>query len=167
MDFEEMMQKAVNAKAEAGLKPSIMVWKSDAHYPRGHRPSHNTFSKVQTQGTTAKKPRTKESKLKEAKQADGKAPALPWSKSTKFGKTSRIDKRREYLEKKKKKRDRKIIPRQLEITPMPLRLARRKNGTTEATRDAIIARKKAIFRETAWNLQKTSVGLSNFHAGDE
>ena len=56
-----------------------MVWKSDAHYPKGHCLSHNIFSKVQTQGTTAKKPRTEESRPKEAKQANGKAPALPRS----------------------------------------------------------------------------------------
>ena len=61
---------------------------------------------MQTQGTTAKEPRTKESRPKEAKQANGKAPALPRSEFTEPGKTSRTDKK-EYLKKKKKKRDRK------------------------------------------------------------
>ena len=56
-----------------------MVWDLDARCPRGHRPSHNTFSKMQTQRTTAKKPHAKEPRPKEAKQTDGKAPALPRS----------------------------------------------------------------------------------------
>ena len=103
MDFEEMVQRAVNAEAKAGLRSSTMVRESDARCPRSHRPSHNTSSKVQTQGTTAKKPRTEESRPKEAKSTN----APPHSESTEPGKTSRTDKRREYLEKKKKKRDRK------------------------------------------------------------
>ena len=85
-----------------------MVRESDAHCPKGHRLSHNTSSKVQTQGSSYKDlPHTKESRPKEAKQADSKAPAPPRSESTEPEKTSRIDKRKEYLEKKKKKRDRK------------------------------------------------------------
>ena len=107
IDFKEIVQKAVNAEAKAGLKSSTMVRESDARCSRDHRPFHNTFSKVQTQGTTTKEPYTKESRPREAKQADGKAPAPPHSESTEPGKTSRTDKRREYLEKKKKKRDRK------------------------------------------------------------
>ena len=79
MDFEEMVQRAVNAEAKAGLRSSTMVRESDARCPRGHRPSHNTSSKMQTQGTTAKEPRTEESRPKEAKSTDGKAPALPRS----------------------------------------------------------------------------------------
>ena len=46
MDFEEMVQKAVNAEARAGLRSSTIVRNSDARYSRGHRPSHNTSSKV-------------------------------------------------------------------------------------------------------------------------
>ena len=48
IDFKEMVQKAVNAEAKAGLRSSTMVRESDAHCPRGYRPSHNTSSKVQT-----------------------------------------------------------------------------------------------------------------------
>ena len=48
IDFEEMVQRAVNAEAKAGLRSNTMVRKSDARCLRGHRPSHNTFSKVQT-----------------------------------------------------------------------------------------------------------------------
>ena len=62
---------------------------------------------VQTQGTTAKEPRTKEFRPKEVKQVNGKVSVLLRSESTEPGKTFRTDKRREYLEKKKKKRDQK------------------------------------------------------------
>ena len=62
-----MVQRAVNAKAKAGLKFSIMVWDSDICYLRGHRPSNSTALKVQTQGTTAKDFHLEESKIKEAR----------------------------------------------------------------------------------------------------
>ena len=77
MDFEEMVQRAVNAEAKAGLRSSTMVRESDARCPRGHRPSHNTASKVQTQGTSAKEPRPEESRTKEAKLVKEKALAPP------------------------------------------------------------------------------------------
>ena len=68
IDFEEMIQKAVNAEVKAGLKSSTMVRESDARCPRGHRPSHNTFSKVQTQGSKDSS-RSKEPKSKDPKPA--------------------------------------------------------------------------------------------------
>ena len=44
-----------------------MVWDSDAHCPKGHRQSHNTFLKVQTQGSKdsscSKEPKPKDLKL--------------------------------------------------------------------------------------------------------
>ena len=107
IDFEEMLQRAANAEAKAGLRSSTMVRKSDARCPRGHRPSHNTSLKVQIQETTAKELHTEESRPKEAMQANGKAPAPPRSEFTEPRKTSCIDKRREYFKKNKKKRDRK------------------------------------------------------------
>ena len=69
MDFEEMVQRTVNAEAKAGLRSGTMVRKFDACCPRGHRLSHNTSSKVQTQETTAKKPRFEELKPKDSKPA--------------------------------------------------------------------------------------------------
>ena len=54
IDFEEMVQRAVNAEAKAGLRSSAIVRDSDIRCPRGHRPSNSTVSKVQTQETTAK-----------------------------------------------------------------------------------------------------------------
>ena len=68
MDFEEMVQQAVNTEAKAGLRSSTMVRDSDACYPRGHRPSHNTSSKVQTQGSKDFS-RTEEPKPKDLKSA--------------------------------------------------------------------------------------------------
>ena len=100
--------RRVNVEAKAGLKSSTMVRKSDIYCSRGHRLSHNTFFKIKTQGSSHKdSPHTKESRPKKAKQADGKAPTLPRFKSTEAGKTSRTDKRRKFLEMKKKKRERK------------------------------------------------------------
>ena len=70
IDFEEMVQKAVNTEVKAGLRSSTMVRDLDAHCPRGHRPSHNTFCKVQTQGSSHKNsPHSKEPKPKDPKLA--------------------------------------------------------------------------------------------------
>ena len=48
IDFKEIVQKVVNAESKAGLRSSTMVRDSDIHCSRGHRPSNNTASKVQT-----------------------------------------------------------------------------------------------------------------------
>ena len=48
MNFEEMVQRAVNVKAKAGLKSSIMVWDSDIHCHQGHCASNSIASNVQT-----------------------------------------------------------------------------------------------------------------------
>ena len=80
-----------------------MVRDSDARCSRGHCPSHNTFLKVQTQGITAKKPGAKESKPKVAKQADGKASALPHSDES--VKPTRQEKKKEYRKKKQNRKN--------------------------------------------------------------
>ena len=77
MNIEGMIQKAINAEAKVGLRSSNIIWDLDARYPWGHRLSHNTSSKMQTQGTSAKEPRTKESRPKEIKSTNGKTFALP------------------------------------------------------------------------------------------
>ena len=77
MNFEEMVQKAVNMEVKAGLRSSIMVWDLDARYPWGYCLSHNTSSKVQTQETAAKESRTKKSRLIMAKSNNGKTPVMP------------------------------------------------------------------------------------------
>ena len=54
VNFEEMVQRAVNAEAKAGLRSTTMVRDSDIHCLQGHRSSNNITLKVQTQGTAAK-----------------------------------------------------------------------------------------------------------------
>ena len=75
MDFEEMVQSAVNAKAKAGIRSSTMVRDSDIRCPKVHRPSNSTTSKVQTQGTTTKNSHPEEPKVKEPKPTPSRAEA--------------------------------------------------------------------------------------------
>ena len=96
------MQKTVNVEAKASLRSSIMVRDVDSRCLRGHRLSQNTSTKVQTQGSTAKKCKPKESRPKDLKLANGKTPAPPCINEPE--KISRQDKKKEYT---KKKRDRK------------------------------------------------------------
>ena len=64
------MQKAVKAKFKAGLKSSAMVRELDVRCVRGHCLSHNTSSKVQTQGSSHKdSPRSEKLKPKDLKPA--------------------------------------------------------------------------------------------------
>ena len=99
MDFEKMVQRVINVEAKVGLKSSIMVQELDIRCFRGHRPSHNTSSKMQTQRTTVKKPRTKEFRRKKAKSTDGKTPAPP--RSDKFAKLNSKKNKRKWLKEKK------------------------------------------------------------------
>ena len=46
MDFEEMVQKTVNAKAKVGLWSSTMIQDSDARCLRDYCPSNSTVSKI-------------------------------------------------------------------------------------------------------------------------
>ena len=101
--FEEMVQRAVNAEAKAGLRSSIMVRDADSRCPRGHRPSQNTFTKIQTQGSNIKESKPKESRPKESKPADRKTPAPPCTDELR--KTSRQDKKKEYLKKKQNRKN--------------------------------------------------------------
>ena len=55
-----------------------MIRDLDVRCPKGHRPSHNTFSKMLTQGIITKEPCTKEPKSKKIKLANGKTLALPY-----------------------------------------------------------------------------------------
>ena len=76
MDFEEMMQRAVNAESKAGLKSSTMVRDLVIHCPRSHCSSNSTASKVQTQGITIKDSHLEEPKLKKTK------PTPPWAEAS-------------------------------------------------------------------------------------
>ena len=49
-DYEELVAKAIRAKAKAGLRPSSYVRETDQQVSRGNRPAHTTAHKVQTQG---------------------------------------------------------------------------------------------------------------------
>ena len=75
MEFKEMVQRTVNAEAKTGLRSSTIVRDSDARCSRGYRPSHNTSSKVQIQGSNnsshSKEPKPKD--LKPAPSRDGAA----------------------------------------------------------------------------------------------
>ena len=55
---------------KAGLRSSIIIWDSDAYCSKNHRPSHNTFLKVQIQGSNNKDSfHSKKSKSKDPKPA--------------------------------------------------------------------------------------------------
>ena len=70
IDLEEMLERAVNAEAKAGLRSSIMVRDLNYRCSRGYRLSYNTFSKVQPKGYSYKNSlRSKEPKSKDLKPA--------------------------------------------------------------------------------------------------
>ena len=85
VNFEEMIQRTVNAEAKAGLRSTIMVRDSDICCPQGHRPSNNTASKVQTQRIAAKdSSRFEEPKTKDPKSVSPRNnPAKPAKKEDK------------------------------------------------------------------------------------
>ena len=97
IDFEEMVQKAVNMEANLGPRSSTMVRDSDAHCPRGHRSSQNTFSKVQTQGSSHKDlPRSEKPKPKDPKPAPScDNVAEPAKKEDKKNKKKRLQNQRQ------------------------------------------------------------------------
>ena len=69
MNFEEIVQRAVNIEAKTGLKSIIIIQDSDIHCPQDHCSFNNTTSKIQIQEITAKnfshlkEPKTKDPKL--------------------------------------------------------------------------------------------------------
>ena len=68
MDFKEIVQKTVNMEAKPGLRSSTMVRDLDTRCLKGHRQSHNTSSKMQTQSSSnndlscSEKPKNKDLK---------------------------------------------------------------------------------------------------------
>ena len=86
MDFEEMVQRVVNAEAKTGLRFSTMVRDSDIRCPRGHHPSNSTAAKVQIQRTKDSHP--EELKVKETR------PALSRSKASKPSEQARKEKKK-------------------------------------------------------------------------
>ena len=95
MNFEEIVQRAVNTEAKAGLKSSIMVQDLDIRCLRNYRIFNSSASKVQTQETIAKnssspkKPKTKETKsvrtdVAEPLEQDKKDKKDRWNKKRRF-----------------------------------------------------------------------------------
>ena len=62
--FEELVEKAVDAKAKATLRPRSYARETDQHCPWGSRPAHSTSAKAQGQGSSIKDPRVKEPRSK-------------------------------------------------------------------------------------------------------
>ena len=100
-----MVQRAVNAEAKVGLRSRIMVWDSDANYPRGHHTFYNTSSKVQSQGSNNKDSScSKKPKPKNPKPAPPRdnAAAEPAKKKDKKDKKKRFQRqKREYTREQK------------------------------------------------------------------
>ena len=67
VNFEEIMQKTINAEAKVGLRSSTMVQDLDIYYSKSHCPSNNIATKVQIQETTVKDSRPKKAKTKDLK----------------------------------------------------------------------------------------------------
>ena len=101
IDFEEMLQRAINAEAKASLRSSAMVRDLDICCPKSYR-SSNTTSKVQTKETIAKEPRFKESKSKDTKAV--RANAMEPSKQNKKDKKDQWDKKRRFWERRESKK---------------------------------------------------------------
>ena len=93
MNFEVMVQKAINTKAKADLRFSHMIQDLDIRCPKSNCLLNSTTLKVHTQGTTAKNFHPKELKVKEAK------PTLFQAKASELFK--------QVCKKKKKKRHQK------------------------------------------------------------
>ena len=94
-NFKEMVQKAVNTKAKAGLRSSTMVWDLDAYCSKGHCLFHNTFLKVQTQGFKDSS-RPKKLKPKDPKSALSRDNVLELPK-----KDNRKDKKKKFWSQKR------------------------------------------------------------------
>ena len=118
IDFEEIVQRTVNAEAKAGLRSSSMVRDSDIRCPRGHRPSNSVAAKVQTQGSKDSHP--EEPKVKEVRPTRAEA-SEPSKQARKEKKKKRHQERQdkdqtlastanatEVQKKKKKNRDQDV-----------------------------------------------------------
>ena len=90
MNFEDMMQRAVNVEVKISLRSSTIVWDLDICCSRGHCLSNSTALKIQTQETTAKDSHLEEPKIKKTK------PILSQAEASKLFEQA-------YKEKKKKK----------------------------------------------------------------
>ena len=74
--FEELVEKAVDAKTKAAFQPRSYICKTDQHYFRGSQPS---AAKTNTQGQPIKDPKVEKPKSRPQK---SKVPALQRSNSS-------------------------------------------------------------------------------------
>ena len=158
------MQKAVNAEAKASLKSSSIVRDLDICCPRNHRPSNNTTSKVQTQETTTKKPHSKESRPNEAKLAKRNVSVLlrtNAAESLEQGKKDRKNKKQKFQE----RRELKETPTTGDNAINIFKKDSKKSVISVKSR-TLTAIRKATMLASVPSLQKTSIGLGNFHAGN-
>ena len=153
-----MVQKTVNAESKAGLRSSTMVRDSDIRCPRGHCSFNSTAAKVQTQGT--KDSQAEELKLKKTRPAPSRSKASKPSEQA-------------CKEKKKKgtRKDETRISIRPRLIPSTQRRSNKKRRRRPETEMSVRSRVSTVIRKTtmpasAPNLQKTSVGLGNFRAGD-
>ena len=77
MSFKKIVQRVVNIKAKVDLRSSAIVWDSDVYYSKTYHSSHNTVSKMQTQGITAKESNFKKFKPQKSKLINEKSSAPP------------------------------------------------------------------------------------------
>ena len=63
-NWEEIIKKAVEVEAKAGLQPAFYIREIDHQALRGNCFAHVTAAKVQTQGTIMKDPRIEKPKPK-------------------------------------------------------------------------------------------------------
>ena len=147
-----IVQRAVNAKAKAGLRSSIMIWESNTHYPRGPACFTTLFERCKPRGLLPKNPALRNPSPKKQNRSTTRPP-LRLAAMSPSGLIAR--KRRKSIRRKSKTK--KTLLRPLETTPSRVR---------KTTRSATIARKRAILQGTARNLQKTSVNLANLRANN-
>ena len=62
--FKEFVEKAVNTKAKAALRPRSYARETDQYCPRSSQPASSTTGKAQDQGSSMKDPRVEEPKSK-------------------------------------------------------------------------------------------------------
>ena len=100
--WEELVKKAVDVEAKAGLLPTSLNRDMDQQAPRGNRPVHTT-AKAQTQGLSMKDPKVEEPK---SKPLESKSSASPRTKQPDSSEKARKEKKKKWQkERRDKKRD--------------------------------------------------------------
>ena len=166
--FKELVEKAIDAKARAALRPRSYARETDQHCPRGSWPAHSTTAKAQGQGFSMKDPRVEEPRFK---------PQEPKS----FAPQQQAEASEKARKEKKKKsqqygRDcQKVPPLPQELMQLSLVSPRKRTmirieivwigrHVTLVRSSARTVRKWGIIPESVLS-QKTSFSLSNFCVG--